>query len=428
MNLLQTKISVNSFLAGICGFLIAFPLFTTTRAYHTWGGMETWNKPIIAMLFLAFSLAFLFKKIGKKVTYATLVYAALYILFLLSTEVPFRYYDTAAYPLKYLIIISPLIFIFLDKEIIRKTYSVLYYIFLFLCILSLLNLVLYSLGLIKPSTKIFVDNAEFYASGFDIYPFGPVLANQYVDSFISFYRNNGWYFEPGHFAIHLALILALQAKPFSGYKNLIFVFTIITTLSGSGLAMLALLYIVHNYKNVGYQLILFIIIFILAFTYTVSNDLAEIIDKFVLEKFVGSDTLDNRRVFYGPSLFDIPTSNLLMGFGETYTDVHNWQLSDFTSHIYRYGLLSFLFYAATFFGLLSYALKKHYKIFAIILFFVLFVYAHRYFLAMRTEIFYLIWIGFVFSSQYKDFKSVSDENVAMPKQSKKHLINTNSEV
>lgn len=405
MSVLNLRINFKESIYWLCGFLIAFPLFSTTHAYHTWLGMEYWNKPILAMLLMAFILCFLLKKVERKISVGALVYASLYLLFLMSTEIPIRAYDSATYPIRYLIIISPLAFILLNKEIIKKTYLALYYIFLFIALLSLINLSLYAAGIIKPSARIWVEHAEFYRSGFDIFPFAPVLANQYIESFVNFYRNNGWYYEPGHFAIHLALILALQPKPFNGIKNLIYVFTIITTLSGSGLAMLAMLYVFHNYKSLGYQLLLLMLVLCLVFLYYINNDFSLIVDKFVLEKFVGTETLDNRRRFDGPSLFEIPFEQLLIGFGRIYIDIHNWQLSDFTSHIYRFGLLSFIFYISSISLLLIYAIKSHYKLFSIMLCFVVFIYLHRFFLAFRTETFYLIWIAYVFSHQFNDFKS-----------------------
>lgn len=392
----------------VLSLMLALALFFTIRPYPVWEHEITWGHLSVVLISTVYIAVFTLGLYRKVIDTFSLSFLFFFVLLLISTEIPFRPYDSAMSLGTLIITLAPAIMFLAKEQLARTTYHYIYYIFVFICIASLLNYVLYSIGVISPLKRVFLDKATFYTSGFDYYTLAPVLAGQYIDIGLHIYRNNGWFYEPGHFACYLAFVLALQEKPFEGLANRIIVLTMLSTLSGVAFLFLTLFYAFHSLKNLSLKLLFFVIAF-LVFVFAlveVNAEMSYLMDKYVFTKFAGGDTLDNRRNFYGPGVLELPRDKLLFGYGGKYIGTNNWQVSDFTNHIYSYGLPAFLFFVASVFAFLVMSIKKGWSALTLLLIVFLLVYAHRYFIAFRTfaMVFFCFAYALSISREQEDLK------------------------
>lgn len=403
---MKLKINRSNLLFSLLAIALSLAILFTLRPYFTWENEGAWGRLTVLIIVLCFTVIAYMRLFKRVIDDFSILFILFYSFFVISTEVPFRQHDSSLSLGVLIVTLTPFLLVFARKELTEKLYKYLYWLFVLICTLSLLNLALYSFGLASPYKRVFLERATFYTSGFDYYTLAPVLSNQYIDLGIKLYRNNGWFYEPGHFACYIALMLVLQKNPFKGVANKTMLLALLSTLSGVGFLFLALLILFHTVKRPRYLLTFSIIIIILFFFIQFSDELSFIFEKFVLSKFAGAETLDHRRNFNGPGLFELPISALLIGYGGEYINSNNWQLSDFTHHIYSYGLLSFIpygFFISTFF---IYGLKnKKYNFLYFLLFFII-IYAHRHFIAFRVLPMSLIYVAYVVSGLKDKPKSV----------------------
>lgn len=395
---MRLKIQRHSLAIDFLAFILALALLFTIRPYFTWGNEASWGRASVLLIALVVMGVFVLGLYKKKVGLFAILFSFFFMLFIVTTEMPVRAFDRVSSLGTLVIALVPVLLFFLKDEFSRSLYKFIYFFFVIICVFSLANLLLYSFSLVSPFKNVFLEAASFYVSGFDYYSFAPVLASQYIDIGFKFYRNNGWFYEPGHFACYLAFVLAIQDKPFKGAGNLVILITMLSTLSGAAFLLIGIIYAIHHNVKVRTFVLAFLVFFGLLFLYGYSNDFSLLVGEYVFSKFVGAETLSNRQNFHGLRLSEVPISKFVFGYGGEYINVNGWQVSDFTHHIYAYGFISFLCFVAFMVGTAIVFSRNTKK--ALFVFIVVFmaVYAHRHFISLRAFSLCFICIAYVFSA------------------------------
>lgn len=237
-----------------------------------------------------------------------------------------------------------------------KTYTIIIYFFsifsLFFYFLTFIpgvpNFYLETLGNIIPNT--FTDDG-FYKGSKNI-----IIYNFHENALITF-RNSGPFWEPGAFAVFLLIALIfnhINEKKIFTKKNLIFIITIVTTLSTTGFICLFVFLFYLNY-NILRKNILFIVFFILSFIGTIAlyERIPFLKDKIEKDIAYSNETTTSR---FGSALADynLFKESPLFGYGragaknnfkeEKFFDVGNHRNNGVFNLLVTYGLFITIIY------------------------------------------------------------------------------------
>ncbi|AUV87423.1 hypothetical protein C1N50_15260 [Vibrio campbellii] len=282
-------------------------------------------------------------------------------------------------------------------ESFRDSYWYSRKIMILVCCLSCVSLVLFGIGLPFPDLLTFssLDNGLTYK----MYYLSFYATNQeYSIAGFSLYRNSAWFAEPGHFALLLSFFLFFEVLYSENRKiELLFLISLLTTLSSAGLIgfFLYLSYkIMKNIKkgNSRYVYIFLLVVFVFSVLYYF-NFLDQILEKFVSLNII--DVLNNRAV--NPvTMDDIYKGNVLIGEGRNAIEEFGFRASDFRVYIYKYGFMSlFLFFICNFI-ILAESITKKMLIDAVLFVLLIFVvFLHRTWMVDKPYFIYIFSVFFL---------------------------------
>lgn len=343
-----------------------------------------WVSPaiVISIFFIISVINFVF--IYNKINILKEPLILFFLLLIVYIFLPFRLYDIFSF-YDLIFIFSCFIFLSIDKELILKIIDK--YILL-MCIISFLTIVSSLLFLLNfPFPAIQIGNENRLESVY-LYYFSVYLDSQIL-SFggVSLYRANGWFQEPGHFAVYLSVALVFIKNIFSSVKGKIIVLALLITFSATAYFLLFTILIFRylNIKNFMY-LTLFLIIFAGIYNIPFMQDL---IDNLIISKFDTESVLDDRTK--GLSFLDLSNLNMYFyGMGKGFLDFYEIHISDFRKFIVTSGYIGLIFLFLFYLLFLFKSIFYKNKIVNLMLLILLIVFIHRSWMFYQG----FIWILF----------------------------------
>ncbi|MCF6453897.1 hypothetical protein L1076_20150 [Vibrio sp. MMG022] len=269
------------------------------------------------------------------------------------------------------------------------------------CCLSCVSLILFSIGLPFPDLLTFssLDNGLTYK----MYYLSFYATNQeYSIAGFSLYRNSAWFAEPGHFALLLSFFLFFEVLYGENRKiELLFLISLLTTLSSAGLIGFSLYLSYKMMKNLKkgnshyiYIYLLMVFVFLVLYYF---NFLDQFLDQF-LEKFVSLNIIEvlNNRAVNPVTMDDIYKGNVLIGEGRNAIEEFGFRASDFRVYIYKYGFMSLFLFLICNFIILSESISKKMLIDAVSFVLLVFVvFLHRTWMVDKPYFIYIFSIFFL---------------------------------
>lgn len=384
MNINKLK---TNWLTNFFAFASVLYFITFLHPFYVW----IFEQKVTYSVFVLFSLIvliYIFYSREIKLKRNDLYLFILYLFFVFVVHLPFRNYDIPRLNI-FIYLISSLYFVF-DDEVKSKALVFFYNIVFISALLSIVNLVFYSLGMALFIVEIPMPDSQSYPRGYDLYFGSAVLKNQYFNIYnISIFRGSGWFAEPGHFALFIILALALKKKLLSGFKNLTLILALLLTFSGAGYALfLALLSIKLRDDFFRLSLVIVLVAFLVV---AINPDfITYIFERFITSKFDQDNVLQARQTYFGPLLLDLPLKDIFFGLGSEYFSSNNWTNSDFTGFIYRYGLIGLLALISYWAMFIMVSIKEKNKAAYVFVFFVILIFMHRSFMLINP---FLMFIG-----------------------------------
>lgn len=270
------------------------------------------------------------------------IFALLFIL-IIWTFLPIRENDS----LKITIILQLSIISFiLQSNVVKfKVIRLFYNYYSAANILFIFLWVLYFLGV--PSPDIIIangdrDNSNFYYKFY----YGVVFLNSQTVNVgsLDFFRNHGFFEEPGHLGIFNLLFLCVFRNKTSELKYKICVLSTVLTFSLPALVGLGVLLI--SSKAIKLKTKLSFILIVVSFIFIFSQQLLAIYSSTIGYKLERGNTiqevLDSRTMDLN-RLPDARVVDVIIGFGREVFVKHNIVVGDYRSILYKYGLLYYVF-------------------------------------------------------------------------------------
>lgn len=308
-------------------FFLGVSVFFFLKPFFLWGDSLVFT---VIPVFLYFSFFLFCKKERPK--YRDIVFFIVLLMISLLVVIPFREYD--GFHLYFVLVFAVVMSLFWVPAIALARASSIFINLIFM--VSVVNLISFSLHLVgAPVGGLIIDNDArsdtYYLS------YGSLVLNSQFTSVmgVSVYRSVGWFMEPGHFGIYLALALAMMDKPFSKLKSWPLLISLLVTFSAASYVALIMI-IVFKYKGAVYRVLLPAGVALVVLGYMLSGGVKEVIDERFLYKLSQEEgTLEARARFDGSEL-NLSTKTLV-GFGSTYLSEKGWILSDYRGVVYKYG-------------------------------------------------------------------------------------------
>lgn len=387
----KTVISKYSF----TGFLVSCFVFVSMGPFFFWN-----NNYIFALIGMGMvsSMPFVINKKQKKTVIHLFFF---YSLFCLFAYFPFREYDSLR--LGIITLIIPVFFTLLDRRVFTVSYNILYRLFFLIAIISVCCWILYTIRVPFPHWVV-EQNFRANANTDYLFYFGVVILNS---QFISIpgggeiFRNSAWFAEPSHYGIYASIILSLHKNPFYGFKNKIYIISLLLTFSVSVYFCLFIIYILRTkgFKTHLYVLVSFLIMSVIF----ISSSIGEaVLDRYLIAKISSNQAIESRSEFNGPDLMSLEVKDLFFGKGFDYLNYNGWILSDYRGIIYKYGLLALIAFNVLVFYYIYSEGRFNNKALTVSLL-VLFIVLHRSWILLGPTFFYAMmaahWLQL--DAQYK---------------------------
>lgn len=302
------------------------------------------------------------------------------ITLFLYIAIPFRVYDRFSPSVIWFFLFSTVLL--LNKSLLKKSFFYFSNIIYYICIASLIVLVLNAIGVSLPSKII----PREIGGEFTSYYISVRLSGQNYSVFgANLYRLNGIFAEPGHFGLLLSMVLFAYNGILKTVKGKIILLTCLLTLSfGTFILLFGLLAknIVLERKTYLAFLIAVVLVFSLIFIPT------EVLERFFFDKADG--TLEERTSNYFINFYNLflQSGDVLLGNGRDVLEVYGIRNSDYRGFLIRYGYFGILLYLLL---MLSIYWKKVRTVQFLGFFYFLVVFLHRsWFVDYFAFLFFLI--------------------------------------
>lgn len=395
---MKLRLEINQIIA----LILCIYVFIFTVPYFVW--FKSWVFGYSAFLVYTLGVVLTFQK--WKVDNYSLAPFIFYLLFCVFTYIPFRQHDSLDF--SFLIPMFSVFILLYDKKVASKSFDIITNIFFLISFTSLACIVLYGAGLASPVTTVIVPGRVF--DTYDVFLGTVVIPTQYFEiSGFKLFRNHGWFQEPGHFAVYLSFILALQRNMFSGFKNKVMLLAMLTTFSAAGFLMLFVITALRLRANIKFVVASIVVLAFLTIAYSMimsNEELRAFVEHWFLRKFeTGDSVIASRRSGY------IDTSMLnndiafIFGYGADFLKNQGIILSDYMAHIYKYGIVSFFFILAFWSCFLFIALRNKNTTLLIVAFLFLLTFLHRSFMVVGPIFIFFAWIALFDNKQYLILKT-----------------------
>lgn len=396
---MRLRLQTNQLIA----LVLCFYVFIFTLPYFVW--FKPWVYGYFAFFIYIIGLALTVNKwhLSNKNAYLLIIYSA----FCIFTYIPFRQHDELGF--SFLIPLFSAFILLYKRDIAEQSLKVITNIFFIISLLSLVNIILYATGLNAPITTVTIPGRVF--DTYDVFFGTVVIPTQYFKIFgAEIFRNHGWFQEPGHFAIYLSFILALQKNPFNGIKNKIMLVALFSTFSASGFLMLFIIAIFKINLTTRYFIYFTVSIIstsLLYILYLNNVEFQKFINYWFLRKFEASEGIIASRRSESVSQFLFSYEISVLGYGSEFLKNQGIIFSDYMAHIYKHGLLSILFLFSFWSYLFLISIKTINKKLTVIVLLSILTFLHRSFMVTSPIFVFFIWLTLVKQERWTPVQSKS---------------------
>ncbi|WP_180161469.1 hypothetical protein [Acinetobacter sp. YH12040] len=349
----------------IISLLLSVTLLCFAKPFFTWFNAYVIVVPVLVLLLFAIFNNFLI--IRKLDLNFIILFVLLALIF-----IPFREFDI--FSLYNLVLVFLVFLVFLmDGEVVYKAANNFINIMAAISIFTIISYVFLTFNI--PFPHIYINNEARTDRAF-IYFSAVFLDSQAFNvGGLNIYRANGWFQEPGHFGIYLAMALILMEKTFTSFKGKIITIALFLTFSSSAYILYFLILFLKNLKSTKI-VIPIILIFISCLSYLYIPFITSLMDNLFFYKFQTDSVLEDRSRG-GDYLGEISLSNYFWGKGFEFLSLNDILISDYRRFIVSSGFIS-LFFLFIFFMLICFnAIKNKNTILLCTLLTVFVIFLHR---------------------------------------------------
>ncbi|WOE41672.1 hypothetical protein [Acinetobacter chinensis] len=350
---------------NILSLLLSFTMLCFTKPFFTWFNAYITIIPIFILL--------LYVLLNNYLVYRRLdLNFAILLIVVISVFFPFREFDK--FSLYNIILIFLIILVSLiDKSVISKALDSFTDIMFFISIFTIFSYIFLMLNV--PFPHFYINNEARMDRSF-IYLLAVFLDSQsFSVGGINIYRANGWFQEPGHFGIYLAMALILVKETFTSLKGKVITLALILTFSSSAYILYFLILILKNF-NLNKIIFPISFIFLGFLAYLNIPFITSLMDNLFFYKFQTDSILEDRSRG-SDYLGEINLSNYFWGRGFEYLSLNEILVSDYRRFIVSSGYISLIFLFIFFIVLFLDAVKKKNTILLCAVISIFIIFMHR---------------------------------------------------
>lgn len=370
---------------------LCFYVFVFTVPYFVW--FKPWIFGYSAFLIYILGLAVTINR--WRVDNGNYFVLILYSIFCIFTFIPLRQHDSL--DLSFLIPLASIFILLYNRDVADKALKIITNIFFIISLASLVSIVLYALSMVTAITTVTVPGRVF--DTYDVFYGTVVIPTQYFEIFgLKVFRNHGWFQEPGHFAVYLSFVLALQKNVFSGIKNRVMLLALFSTFSAAGFLMFFVVVLFNLRLSTKLLIVLVVTTVVIFITYTMylnNIEFQNFVDYWFLRKLEGGNDgiVAGRRAGYvDESLFN---NDLLVifGYGSEFLKNQGVILSDYMAHVYKYGLISIFPLLVLWSYLFYISFKTKDNSLKVVVLLSLLTFLHRSFMTVQPIFIFFTWLA-----------------------------------